>query len=50
MLRSILGYVSEFKEAFRNREITINEVTLAIADSEETLVTPNSRCDKWLDL
>lgn len=48
MLRSILGYVSEFKEAFRNREITINEVTLAIADSEETLVTPNSRFDKWL--
>jgi cytochrome c peroxidase len=48
MLRSIPGYVDEFKDTFGNREITINEVTLAIAAFEETLVTPNSRFDKWL--
>lgn len=48
MLRSIPGYVDEFKDIFGNREITINEVTLAIAAFEETLVTPNSRFDQWL--
>jgi len=48
MLRTIPGYVNEFKQAFGNREITINEVTLAIAAFEETLVTPNSRFDQWL--
>ncbi len=48
MLRSIPGYVAEFKEAFGKEEITIDEVTLAIAAFEETLVTPNSRFDLWL--
>jgi cytochrome c peroxidase len=48
MLRSIPGYVAEFKDAFGNREITINEVTFAIAAFEETLATPNARFDKWL--
>lgn len=48
MLRSIPGYVAEFESAFGKREITINEVTLAIAAFEETLVTPNSRFDQWL--
>jgi cytochrome c peroxidase len=48
MLRSIPGYVEQFKDIFGNREITINEVTLAIAAFEETLVTPNSRFDQWL--
>jgi cytochrome c peroxidase len=48
MLRSIPGYVAEFQEAFGTEEITINEVTLAIAAFEETLVTPNSRFDQWL--
>lgn len=48
MLRSIPGYVQEFESAFGKREITINEVTLAIAAFEETLVTPNSRFDQWL--
>lgn len=48
MLRSIPGYVAEFKEAFGKEEITIDEVTLAIAAFEETLVTPNSRFDQWL--
>lgn len=48
MLRSIPGYVADFDDAFGKREITINEVTLAIAAFEETLVTPNSRFDQWL--
>jgi len=48
MLRSIPGYVAEFKEAFGKKEVTIDEVTLAIAAFEETLATPNSRFDLWL--
>lgn len=48
MLKSIPGYVTEFNDAFGGREITINEVTLAIAAFEETLVTPNARFDQWL--
>jgi cytochrome c peroxidase len=48
MLQSIPGYVAEFKKAFKTDKITINEVTQAIAAFEETLVTPNSRFDKWL--
>lgn len=48
LLRSIPGYVAEFKATFGNDKITIEEVTKAIAAFEETLVTPNSRFDKWL--
>ena len=48
MLKSIPGYVSEFKKTFKSDKLTIEEVTLAIAAFEETLVTPNSRFDKWL--
>ncbi|HYG84645.1 MAG TPA: cytochrome-c peroxidase [Azospirillum sp.] len=48
VLRSIPGYVAEFKKVFGNDTITIAEVTKAIAAFEETLVTPNSRFDKWL--
>ena len=48
LLKSIPGYVAEFKATFGNDKITIDEVTKAIAAFEETLVTPNSRFDKWL--
>lgn len=48
LLKSIPGYVSEFKTVFGKDDITIAEVTKAIAEFEETLVTPNSRFDKWL--
>ena len=48
VLRSIPQYVSEFKQVFGNDKLTIDEVTIAIAAFEETLVTPNSRFDKWL--
>jgi len=48
MLRSIPQYVAEFKKVFGHDELSIKEVTLAIAAFEETLVTPNSRFDQWL--
>ncbi len=48
MLTSIPGYVAEFKKAFGNETVDIEKVTKAIAAFEETLVTPNSRFDKWL--
>lgn len=48
VLQSIPGYVAEFKKVFGTEKVTIDEVTKAIAAFEETLVTPNSRFDKWL--
>jgi cytochrome c peroxidase len=48
MLVSIPGYVAEFKKVFGTDKIHIDKVTKAIAAFEETLVTPNSRFDKWL--
>ncbi|RMX06916.1 cytochrome-c peroxidase [Corticibacter populi] len=48
MLQSIPGYVNEFKAVFGDDKLSIDEVTTAIAAFEETLVTPNSRFDKWL--
>lgn len=48
MLVSIPGYVAEFKKVFGTDKIDIDQVTKAIAAFEETLVTPNSRFDKYL--
>ncbi len=48
MLQSIPGYVAEFKQVFGSDKLDIDQVTKAIAAFEETLVTPNSRFDKWL--
>lgn len=48
VLQSIPGYVAEFKTVYGSDKITIDGVTKAIAAFEETLVTPNSRFDKWL--
>lgn len=48
MLQTIPGYVAEFRKAFGTEKVSIDEVTKAIAAFEETLVTPNSRFDKWL--
>jgi len=48
VLQSIPGYVADFRKAFGNEQIDIDKVTKAIAAFEETLVTPNSRFDKWL--
>ena len=48
VLNSIPGYATEFKQVFGTDQIDIDKVTLAIAEFEKTLVTPNSRFDKWL--
>jgi len=48
VLTTIPGYVAEFQRAFGRPGIDIDRVTGAIAAFEETLVTPNSRFDKWL--
>ena len=48
VLKTIPGYVEEFKAVYGVDEITIEEVTSALAAFEETLVTPNSRFDQWL--
>ncbi len=49
VLQSIPGYVTEFKGVFGKDKIDIDQVTDAIAEFEKTLVTPNSRFDKWLE-
>lgn len=48
VLKSIPAYVSQFKLVFNTDEINIDQVTTAIAEFEKTLVTPNSRFDRWL--
>ena len=49
VLTTIPGYVAEFQRAFGRPGIDIDKVTGAIAAFEETLVTPNSRFDQWLN-
>ena len=49
VLESIPAYVAEFDAAFGQPGIDIDKVKTAIAAFEETLVTPNSRFDKWLE-
>ncbi len=48
LLKSIPGYVTEFKLVFDTDEVNIDQVTSAIAEFEKTLVTPNSRFDQYL--
>jgi cytochrome c peroxidase len=48
VLESIPEYVNEFKLVFGTNKMDIDQVTTAIAEFEKTLVTPNSRFDKWL--
>lgn len=48
VLETIPGYVREFRQVFGKEKIDIDQVTLAIAEFEKTLVTPNSRFDQWL--
>jgi cytochrome c peroxidase len=48
LLKSIPGYVKEFKLVFGSDDIDIDMITDAIAEFEKTLVTPNSPFDKWL--
>jgi cytochrome c peroxidase len=48
VIASIPQYVDEFKAVFGAPALNIDQATRAIAAFEETLVTPNSRFDKWL--
>jgi cytochrome c peroxidase len=48
VLESIPAYVREFKQVFGNDKLDIDQVTLAIAEFEKTLATPNARFDLWL--
>lgn len=49
VLNSIPEYKALFQKAFGTQgDINIDQVTSAIALFEDTLVTPNSRFDKWL--
>jgi len=48
VLNSIPQYRNLFKKIFGSNQASIDMVTDAIAAFEETLVTPNSRFDKWL--
>ena len=55
VLQSIPEYVQWFKEVYGandmyvDEKITIDQVTDAIAAFEETLTTPNSKFDHWLN-
>lgn len=48
VVSSIDGYRDEFKKVFGSDKVDIDKVTEAIAEFEKTLVTPNSKFDKWL--
>jgi cytochrome c peroxidase len=48
VLESIPAYLREFKTVFGKDKLDIDQVTLAIAEFEKTLVTPNSRFDQYL--
>jgi cytochrome c peroxidase len=48
VLKSIPAYVEEFKTAFGSDGVDIDRATTAIAAFEGTLITPNSRFDKYL--
>jgi cytochrome c peroxidase len=48
VLHSIPQYQARFKKLFGADKIDIGMVTTAIAAFEKTLVTPDSRFDKWL--
>lgn len=47
-LRSILQYREMFKQVYGVNEITIEEVTDAIAIFDKILRTPNAPFDQWL--
>lgn len=48
VIQSIPGYVREFRLVFGDEEVNIDKITDAIAEFENTLVTPNARFDQWL--
>jgi cytochrome c peroxidase len=49
VIKSIPQYRTYFEKAFKSDQVNIDRITTAIAAFEETLVTPGSRFDKWLE-
>lgn len=49
VIASMPQYVTQFKQAFGTDAVNIDRITTAIAAFEETLVTPGSRFDQWLE-
>ncbi len=49
VVASIPQYRERFKTAFGSDGVTIDRITTAIAQFEETLVTPGSKFDQWLE-
>ncbi len=48
VVKTIPGYVSEFRKVFAEKAITLEMITDSIAEFEKTLVTPDSKFDQWL--
>ena len=48
VIASIPQYRSDFEKVFGTQGTDMDKITTAIAAFEETLVTPNSKFDKWL--
>lgn len=48
ILNTIPGYRAQAQAVFGSNRLTLDHVTTAIAEFEKTLVTPNSRFDRWL--
>ena len=48
MLNTIPGYRATFKKIYGTDKISFQQIADAIAAFEMTLITPNSRFDKWL--
>ena len=48
VIASIPAYSAEFARVFGSDGVDIDRITTAIAAFEDTLVTPDSRFDKWL--
>ncbi|MDR0458736.1 MAG: cytochrome-c peroxidase [Burkholderiaceae bacterium] len=48
MVNSLPGYREEFKKVYGTDKASLQQIGDAIAAFETTLITPNSRFDKWL--
>lgn len=48
VIQSIEGYVEQINNVYGSKTVTLEHITDAIAEFEETLVTPNAPFDLWL--
>lgn len=49
VIASMPAYVQQIEKIYGKKQVTIDHITDAIAEFEKSLVTPNSRFDKWLN-